>query len=137
MYIPLLLFLHFFYAEAKPALAPIKPFFVAIIWVCATYYLPFEINNLLVPDAHEALFLFAQLTGASHLADVNDREEDAFLNIQTPATSMSLDSAKRYGLAWIVVAVLIHMMQEDYLAFDALYDFLLLVFSTIFASKKE
>lgn len=103
------------YSDLKPCVAPIKPVFVAIAWMVATYYLPHTFLTIPVPEDQtlNAVADFAQICAWSNVADVDDAEEDAQRGIRTPATRFSRPLVFGASLALILGAIACHAVQGD------------------------
>lgn len=104
---PIVLALHLAYADIKPYIGPIKPFFVALFWTIAVYYAPLwwtiESGDVFTPTA-----FFLHIAALSHAADVKDAVEDENNGILTPAVTMSEDLADAYSIALGFAACFLH-----------------------------
>ena len=118
---PLVVALHAGYTPLKPAIAPVKPFFVAAMWTLGIYYAPLARQHadmdVLTPAA-----LFLAITGLSHAVDVVDLEDDRRDGIRTPAVLMGREQAKQYVLAITFAAVFVHSWSPmPFLPYDVLF----------------
>lgn len=93
--------LHTSYADLKTVVAPVKPFFVSLLWTVAIYFLPVWRSGQGHLDPVQCGAFFLSLASLSHAADVVDREEDAVAGLSTPAVAMDdAAGAYAYGLAF-------------------------------------
>lgn len=112
-FVPPLLGLHAAYAESKPVLAPIKPFFVGATWVAATTYLPLTLLGMVdAVDGGDARPLCDALEVAawSHWSDAIDAADDARKGIFTPA--VRLGSERALALSYALVAAALVLSKE-------------------------
>ena len=93
--------LHTSYADMKTIIAPIKPFFVSLLWTIAIYFLPVWRSDQGDIDLVQCGAFFLSLAALSHAADVVDYDEDRRDGIATPAVCMQDTSGSyAYGLAF-------------------------------------
>ena len=93
--------LHTSYADLKSIIAPVKPFFVSLLWTVAIYFLPVWRSGQGDIDPIQCGAFFLSLSALSHAADVVDYEDDLRHNISTPAVVMQDTSGSfSYGLAF-------------------------------------
>ena len=123
--IPLLLFLNEFYPKIKTIIAPIKPFFVGMVWTLAIY-IPIldmheQIENYLTLSSS-----FLLMSGFSHIADIKDKTEDARNNIITPAVIMTENEAKLFGLVCVFCSIFFHTLVENYTDLLKIEDFIII-----------
>jgi hypothetical protein len=121
---PLLLALHLGYTRAKPALAPVKPFFVAAVWAAGIYAVPaLRAPAEALPLALEPLApasLFLSIASLSHAADVVDVAEDAAAGVRTPAVRMERVEAIGYTSALGFASAFLHVQAPSaFLPYDA------------------
>lgn len=122
---PVVLALHLAYADVKPYIGPIKPFFVAAFWTIAVYFAPLwwspDNGDTFTPAA-----IFLHISALSHLADVKDIFEDSRDGIETPAVMMERPSADAYLIALGLAACYMHAMSPiSNVAYDILFLLLL------------
>ena len=131
--VPIVYFLKNDYSDIKPTIGPVKPFFVALFWVIAVYYLPLlHFHDLQgFNDIKTPLSLFLSLSAFSHAADINDIDEDFENEVITPAVRMGEIEAVNYAIACVLASIVIHNLHINYAKLDAFYDVCSL-FVTIF-----
>ena len=113
--------LHLGYGALKPLVAPVKPFFVALFWVVAVYYVPAWRSV----DAHVELLtpaaLFLSIASLSQAADVVDLDEDRAAGVRTPAVRMGGAEGAAYAATLALAAAFLHSQSpSDLLLYDAL-----------------
>lgn len=92
---PLIPVLHLWYTPLKPWLAPIKPFFVSLLWCTLVCYVPPHNAD----HTTTALGLFLNIAAISHAVDVLDIDDDFESGVVTPAVAMGKDAAIQYAFA--------------------------------------
>ena len=113
------------YAVLKPAIAPVKPFFVSTFWTAAVYYAPLwrvpadgaaaGLADVVTPAA-----LFLSVAALSHCADIVDRNEDAADGVRTPAVLMGDAEARAFAVAGVLGATVLHQASPvAWLPYDA------------------
>lgn len=115
---PLIPALHLCYTPLKPLLAPVKPFFVSLLWcVLVCYVPPYDTDVSAV-----ALSLLLNVAALSHAADVLDLEEDRRAGVITPAVSMGTETAIQYAFALQLSSVLVDatLSTQPHLLYDTL-----------------
>lgn len=108
---PLVLYLHLFYAQTKPAIGPVKPFVVALLWTVCIYVEPALRGGDWDPTLAASFFL--SIASISHAADIGDVEEDRRDGILTPAATMPLEGAKRYAYLLCLCSALLHVRSSS------------------------
>lgn len=112
---PVVSLLHFGYSSVvKPAVAPVKPFFVALLWTLAIYGVPASraVETLhLEPLTPAALFL--SIASLSHAADVIDRDEDLDEGLHTPAVRMGRAEGKAYAIGLGLASAWLHALSPS------------------------
>lgn len=120
--VPVVWGLHTAYTALKPALAPIKPFFVSAFWTIAVYYVPLlradlswtGDDTLLLPAS-----FFLSIAALSHAADIVDREDDLARDIVTPAVAMTERDARVYTFGLLFASVWLHSQSsQPFLPYD-------------------
>lgn len=107
-FVPPLLGLHATYAESKPVLAPIKPFFVGATWVAATTYLPLTLLGVDALDGDARPLCDAlEIAAWSHWSDAIDAADDARAGILTPAVRLGSERALALSYALVAAALLL------------------------------
>ena len=106
---PLVWILHAAYADLKPAISGIKPFFVALFWTIAVYFAPLWWLSLNADPFTPAAF-FLHIASLSHAADIKDRSEDLRDDIYTPAVLMDEDSSRAYLAGLALAACFLHAL---------------------------
>ena len=106
---PLVPVLHRWYGSVlKPYLAPVKPFFVSLLWCTLVCYVPDSCRESVqeqLPLVGCALFL--NIAALSHAADIVDLEEDRDAGLDTPAVVMGVPEAVRYAFALEVASIVV------------------------------
>lgn len=111
--VPMVVGLHLYYTSLKPSIAPIKPFFVALFWTIAVYYVPLLRQSLpLTDDNALAASFFLSIAALSHVADLVDREADAHDHILTPAVRMQPQESITYAFALGFTSILLHTISD-------------------------
>jgi len=109
---PLVWGLHVGYADAKPVLAPIKPFFVAACWAAICYPLPLlhhaPHHSFNSGEVSTILFVFLHIASLSHAADVVDREEDSAAGLSTLAVTLPPKAASGLATGLAIAAAYVH-----------------------------
>ena len=108
--VPLVLALHTSYAAAKPAIAPVKPFFVGALWSLSVYGVPLlrygpsdAPYNVILPAV-----ILLSTASLSHAVDVLDLKEDHTEGVLTPAVRMGSTEATWYAAALSLSAAALH-----------------------------
>lgn len=114
---PAVLALHTSYSNAKPAIAPVKPFFVGAMWSLGIYYVPLLRQGVDTMDVLAPSALLLSIASLSHAADVEDVKEDLESGVFTPATKMGRAEATWYSAALSLSAAALHTPPT---AYDAL-----------------
>jgi len=138
-YVPFLYILQKFYNRLKPRISSVKPFFVALCWTFAVYWLPLAYSSQVshTTDIYTPSFTFLQMVAWSHFADIKDIEEDKQNNAITPAVRMGVKESKLYTCACLIGMVLIHTRINNYAEIDKLIDFLNMLSFAWFATSHE
>lgn len=112
---PVVPVLHLWYDDLKPALAPLKPFFIALLWTLTVHAVPVLRTGHGHLDVCSLGAFFLATSAISHAADIRDIAEDAEIGLETPAVLMSRDdccAAEHYafglGLASVALDVASH-----------------------------
>ena len=117
---PIVLALHLGYANFKPSIGPIKPFFVACFWTIAVYYAPLWWSTA-DQDVFTPAAFFLHIAALSHAADIEDVRDDAEDGIITPAVTMGT-TADAYTIATSLGACFMHALSPVCSrAYDALF----------------
>lgn len=117
---PLVPALHFGYTPLKPALAPVKPFFVASAWTILVYYVPLLYGGTdLPPDVATPATIFLLLSTLSHSLDILDIDEDVSEGVTTPAVFLSeggerIEEAKHYAIALSLATCVVYTHSPQY-----------------------
>lgn len=120
--IPLIFILHKRYAELKPYVASIKPFFVSLCWTIAVCFIPDP--NM---DATTFVSTFLQMSAWSNIADINDIDEDLENSLETPAVRFGSSQAYLISLFCMLMSIVLHTNGMFYDTSDQLYDFVSLL----------
>ena len=110
--VPCVWILHLAYDAIKPRIAAVKPFFVAVCWTIAVYYVPVLRNEhphvtIVTPAA-----LFLCFATFSHIADISDIHDDEEMFILTPAVRMGRNQARSFSIALIFATCLLHEVSD-------------------------
>jgi hypothetical protein len=93
--------LHTSYTDVKPIIAPVKPFFVSLMWTILVYFLPVWRSGSGDVDFMQCGAFFLSIAALSHAADVVDLQEDEAAGLETPAVAMTdVSGSYAYGLAF-------------------------------------
>ena len=125
--VPFVPLLHLRYADMKPYIGPVKPFFVAFYWVLAVYFVPIWRFDQEPFDLLKCTAFFLSIAALSHAADLKDIEEDEEVGVQTPAVLMRDDGAFAMALASGSV-----LLDRFSVYTDVVYDMLLLLVVSFF-----
>ncbi len=106
-FVPAALALHAGYADAKPAIAPVKPLFVGTLWGLATTTLPFLRTQS--DDVHTLMAMVnaLQIGAWSNLADVKDIDEDLANKIRTPAVFLGPTASRELSVVMLIFAAIL------------------------------
>ena len=134
MLAPVLVALHLYYYDAKVWIAPIKPVFVAVMWLVATYYLPHWYLHVSSPpdDSANVMADFAQICAWSNVADLDDVDEDLARGLRTPATQIDASVLVALSYALLCLSVACHS-QRGPVPIDQVVDGTSLMLMTAFA----
>ena len=93
---PIAGYLHYEYKNSKSTIAPIKPIVVGACWTAATYFQPLLIRHdaSLFDDPGRAASLLLVMITVSHIADIDDIDNDRQAGVITPAPSPKLGADK-------------------------------------------
>tara|TARA_B100001741_G_scaffold313741_1_gene321597 strand:- start:1051 stop:1725 length:675 start_codon:yes stop_codon:yes gene_type:complete len=117
--IPLIFILHKRYAELKPYVASVKPFFVSLCWSIAVCCIP---DASL--DATTFMSTLLQMSAWSNVADIEDIEEDKTNNLNTPAVRLGTTPSYLVSILCICASIVLHTNGTFYDSVDQSYDFL-------------
>lgn len=115
-------FLHYFYADVKPIIAPFKPIFIGVSWGLATHNLPFDLLDIQQSTVYYPIAEIAQIAAWSNVADIGDIDDDREANVRTPATLLGRDHAQQFSLALILLSIWAHACVDRDHTYDRIYD---------------
>ena len=105
--------LHLYYADAKPFIAPAKPFVVAALWTACVYCVPLWRTGTGTWDANVCAALFLSISALSHAVDIVDCDDDRTEGIFTPAVLLGPCAAQEYAVGLAAASVLLDVTSSS------------------------